>query len=135
MLTLKNLTTNQTIELDAGLMWSDEFAWSSVEMATSRSLSGALIIETAVKQGGRPLTLSNSDDCNWCDRQTLLTLQGWCNTPACALLITLQNGGTHTVTPDCTNGNALTAKPITELPSFDDADEFNISLKLLEIVL
>lgn len=135
MLTLENLDTSQTVELDAGLIWSDEFGWSAVEQHVSRSITGVLIVETATKQGGRPLTLTNDDAMNWCRRADLLLLQQWCNTPACRLQVTLQDGRQYAVTPDCTSGNAIAAKPVNELPSYGPDDEFHISIKLFEIAL
>lgn len=38
-------------------VWTDEFDWTPVEQAMDYSLTGALILQTAVKQAGRPITL------------------------------------------------------------------------------
>ncbi len=43
--------------LPDGLHWSDEYQWSPIEQSIEFGLTGALIVQTAVKTAGRPITL------------------------------------------------------------------------------
>ena len=77
MITLTDLTTSQVAVLPAGLIWRDEFDWSPVESTQTYTLTGALIIEQASKQAGRPVSLATDDKMNWLKRQTVETLRQW----------------------------------------------------------
>ncbi|XZG69237.1 hypothetical protein ACTSKR_11295 [Chitinibacteraceae bacterium HSL-7] len=77
--------------LDLGdLMWADEFSWAATEQSVARSLSGALIVQTAVRQGGRPITLRNADDrSGWLTREEMTQLSVWANSPGKRLTLTV----------------------------------------------
>lgn len=49
------------LELPINLVWVDEFDWTPTEQKQTRTLTGALIFETAQRQGGRPITLAEGD--------------------------------------------------------------------------
>jgi len=44
--------------LSEHLVWTNEFDWSPVRQLQDRGLSGALVIQVAVKQAGRPIHLT-----------------------------------------------------------------------------
>jgi len=48
--------------LPSGLHWSDEHAWSPIAQSTEYGLTGSLIVDEAVKQAGRPITLTGAND-------------------------------------------------------------------------
>lgn len=58
-----------------GLRWTDEFAWSPVAQMTEYGLTGALLIQEATRQAGRPLTLTGGAKWAWITRADLVTLQ------------------------------------------------------------
>lgn len=61
--------------LPAGLRWDDEYAsWSPVAQSTSYGLTGALLVQEAAKQAGRPLTLTGGRQYCWIARADLDTL-------------------------------------------------------------
>jgi hypothetical protein len=62
------------IALPGGMLWVDEFAWS----AAQRSVTGAQIIDVAIKVAGRPITLQGI----WIRRATLLALRALVDVPA-----------------------------------------------------
>lgn len=66
-----------TIELPEDLHWSDE-AWSPVVQSVDYGLDGALIVQSATRQAGRPITLApfNGEGC-WMPRSTVDQLLTW----------------------------------------------------------
>ena len=56
------------VTLPQGLVWSDEFDWTPLAQTTEYSLTGALIVEQAEKQAGRPITLVGGIDFAWLTR-------------------------------------------------------------------
>lgn len=64
------------IELSTGLLWADEFEWSPVEQGHEYTITGALVIDEAEKQAGRPITLTADRNHGWMTRATALALQG-----------------------------------------------------------
>ena len=52
------------LTLPDGLVWSDEDAWSPIAQSIEYGLTGSQIINEAVKQGGRPITLRGVKDGN-----------------------------------------------------------------------
>lgn len=75
MITLTDGTTTLTLPDD--LDWVDEFTWQPVEQSAEYALTGALVVESAAKQSGRPITLEGADDRAWMTRATLAQLQAW----------------------------------------------------------
>lgn len=131
-------TPSTFVLLPDDLLWTDEFQWSAVASRSERSLTGALILESALKQKGRPISLSPPDnEMAWVSRAVAKTLLAWANTPGLKLKLTLQY-------PDdtrefvvsfapTTDGNVLTAEPVKGFPGFNDGDWYRVSLKLMEI--
>jgi hypothetical protein len=60
------------IELPRGMLWVDEFNWSTVQKTVERSITGAQIIDAAARIEGRPITLQAAEDQGWIRRATLL---------------------------------------------------------------
>lgn len=119
--------------LPSGLIWSDEHAWSPVEQATERTLSGALVIEEATKQKGRPITLSGARDgdeyTTWIARaQTYLgyasleSLRAALLVAEAALTLTLHDGRTFAVAPRHDGEGPLQVSPLPVYRSFAPAN-------------
>ena len=56
MTTITLARAGTTITLSDRLHWTDEFDWHPVEQASSYSTTGALLIDVATRQAGRPIT-------------------------------------------------------------------------------
>lgn len=54
---LKNLNDGAVIRLPDDLLWVDEHAWTPGVASVSYLLTGALLVESAIRQAGRPITL------------------------------------------------------------------------------
>ncbi len=91
------MITLDNIELPGDLMWVDETQWSPVAQSETHTLSGSLLIETDVKQAGRPITLAGSEDSCWVTRETVLALLAFSYVPEKSMTLTLGDGRTFTV--------------------------------------
>jgi hypothetical protein len=88
MITITDGTTPLTLPDD--LDWTDEYTWQQVEQSAEYALTGALVVESAAKQAGRPITLQGADDRAWISRATLDQLRAWASTPGQQLTLTLR---------------------------------------------
>lgn len=112
-------TTHHTlglVQIPRGLVWADEFNWAEVERAAEYSITGALLIDAAVRQAGRPITLEGTDSAGWITRATLLQLQALAQDPGATHALTLADGRAFTVS--FAPGTPITATPVArpELP-------------------
>lgn len=105
------MITLGALVLPDGLVWADEYAWTPVaQQAEERTLTGALVVEEALKQGGRPITLKGQQDGNgstaWLLRQSafrgyasLEALRAALCTASATLDLTLHDGRQFRVAP------------------------------------
>ena len=90
MITLSDGTT--TLELNPDLRWSDEDNWHPVAQSVERTLTGALDIQVAALQAGRPVTLEPEDNGSaWMPSSSVAQLRNWAAVPGQQLLLTLRN--------------------------------------------
>ncbi len=101
-----------SVTLPGDLKWADEFAWSAVARSAEYSLTGALIVEEATKQAGRPITLegkSESQGYIWLERSVILALHALVATPLWTGTLTLADGRTFSV---MFRDDGLSAEPV-----------------------
>jgi|WetSurMetagenome_2_1015567.scaffolds.fasta_scaffold1342888_1 hypothetical protein len=104
---------NTTIVLPGNLMPSEEWRnWSPMVQSAEYSLSGAIVIESAEKQAGAPLTLEGGDRWVWltgaqCDAIDALLAD--IETP---LTLTLHDGVARSVLPRVQDGK----RPLRRYP-------------------
>lgn len=60
-----------TVQIPRGLIWIDEFDWAAVAQSEEYSITGALIVDQAVRLAGRPITLQGSETHGWIRRDVL----------------------------------------------------------------
>lgn len=102
-----------SIVLPDGLRWSDEHAWSPVSQATEWSLTGALIIEEAEKQAGRPITLTGGLTWVWMTKGDLETLLGaMAEATSAGLTLTLHDDREFQVLPVHGTAGPVSAAPV-----------------------
>lgn len=130
-ITLTKDTT--TLTLPDALDWVDELSWSPVQQTKTYTTTGALLIEEATRQAGRPITLQGSADSTWCTREMVLTLRTWAASPGAVMTLVLR-GVTRSVTFDH-EGGALQGLPLIFYAdgSVDSADFYIPTIKLLEL--
>ncbi|MBU1564222.1 MAG: hypothetical protein KJ630_01170 [Proteobacteria bacterium] len=76
-----------TITLPTDLWWEDETDWTPVDQETEYSTTGALLVDLATKQAGRPITLVGDRSTAWVSRTTVLALMALAADPG--LVMTL----------------------------------------------
>ena len=111
--------TLATLSLPRSLVWVDEFQWTAPLRAQEYSITGALIVDVATRQAGRPITLQGVADHGWMARAALADLWALANTSTAPLALTLADGRAFNV--HFADGNPIEAEPITraELPQAD----------------
>lgn len=128
--------TLNAITLPQGLLWEEEFTWSPLAQATEYSLTGALIVEQAIKQAGRPMTLIGGKDFAWITRAQVAILKALLDTGA-VMTLTLHDARTFSVLP--ASDNPLSVYPLPRILDSGFADGGNgawyvvESIKLIEV--
>lgn len=121
------------LTLPDGLVWSDEDAWSPIAQSTEYGLTGSQIVDEAVKQAGRPITLRGVRDGNshsafianaqlyrgWSSRADLRAAL-W--TAGAEFVLTLHDGRTFTVIPLHGTDGPLSVTPLSVFKSFPPAN-------------
>ena len=132
-ITLRNVQTNEILELPSTLDWTDEFSYSPVQQTKNWSVTGAMLVEESVKQAGRTITLAGAADRTWCNRQLVQALQAWAALPNFVMQLQIR-GIFHTVIFDHEKG-AMEGFPVVFLEDGSvDADTiYYVSLKFVEL--
>lgn len=127
--------TQSIVTLPNDMYWVDEHKWTAAVSKPTYSLTGALIIETAAKLQGRPITLDPKDDMAWMSRADVSTLLGWASTPKRRFKLELEYPNDtrvfyvafrHEVT-------ALEAMPVKDFPQHAVDDWFKVTLRFVEV--
>lgn len=118
------------VTLPGDLRWADEFAWSPLVQQTEYSLTGALIVQEAVKQAGRPITLEAKQEGLWVTRATVLELRALAETPGWSGTLTLHDGRTFTV---CFREDRISAEPVRHIAPLESGDAYTMTLKLMTV--
>lgn len=132
---IKRLSTSETVQLEDGFLWSDEFTWKPIEQNFEYSMSGAPIIQEGLKQDGRSIVLEPADsDMGWIKRRDLQKLLTW---SALQERFSLEFEWPHdrrkfNVIFNHGNG-ALDAKPVKGIPTVSEDDYYNVTMRFLEL--
>ena len=133
---LKNLATGVVLLLPDDLLWSDEHSWSPATASVSYLITGALLVQSAVKQAGRPITLTGAADMAWVTRSCVETLYDWAAAPLGAdsgrFELTLFDTRIFTVAFRHAEV-PIEAEPVTGFTARSNADFYRITLKLMQI--
>ena len=123
--------TLDAITLPADLLWEDEFDWSPIAASTEYAVTGALIVDTAARLAGRPITLVADDDRAWITRTTLQAIYAKTATPGTQMTLVI-GAATYTVIWR-TGSEPISARPIFPFanPAADLA--YVVSLRFTEV--
>jgi hypothetical protein len=129
-------TAAADLQLPNELLWQDELDWVPAVNAATYTLTGALLIEAATKQAGRPITLVGPDsNMAWVSRSTIETLRSWGSIPDLVLTLVLEY-------PDDSRefqvmfrhyDKGIEGKPVKGFPEHGPDDWFHVSIRLIEV--
>lgn len=122
-----------TLALSDRLDWTDEFDWHPVEQASSYSTTGALLIDVATRQAGRPITLQGTDTQAWMRRADMLQLAALAAIPGAQLTLVLRGVARQVVFDHAQGG--FSAQPVWRLldGEIDASLLYRPTLRFLEV--
>lgn len=133
---LKNLSDGVALVLPDDLLWTDEHAWTPAVASVSYLVTGALLVQSATRQAGRPITLTGAVDMAWVPRATISTLHAWAAVPLAAsggrFELTLADARVFTVAFRHFD-TAIEAEPVLGFPARSESDYYRLTLRLMEI--
>ncbi len=133
---LKNLSTGVALPLPDDLLWADEQAWSPAVASTSYLITGALLVQSAIRQAGRPITLVGPADMAWVTRATVNTLHGWAAIPLSAddgrFELRLFDDRVFDVAFRHSEV-CVEAEPVLGIPARSDGDFYRLTLRLMQL--
>ena len=131
---LIRISTSEAVSLSDGFLWSDEFDWQPIEQKQERAVDGTLIIQEGKKKSGRPITLTADKNMAWVKRHIVSKLKEW---SALQEQFTLQFEYFHDKRSFNVVFNhqekAIEAKPVLDHPSISEDEEYNVTLRFLEL--
>lgn len=113
------------------MTWSDEFTWRAVTQTQGYGVTGALLVESALKLTGRPITLAGEDRAGWVGRAALNQLRVAANLAGQVMTLNLR-GVNRTVMFDHAAG-AIDARPVVDYSDPVDADFYVLTLRFIEV--
>jgi hypothetical protein len=129
---LRELSSGETLLLPDDLLWIDEHLWTPAITSVSYLLTGALLIESATRQSGRPITLQAPDDMAWITRALVDQLYAFAAEPNRTFELRLVNGRSFTVMFRHQD-QALEAAPVLGFGGFAPESRWRVVIRLMEI--
>lgn len=132
---LKRNATNETVPLENGFLFSDEFDWKPIEQSQERAIDGTLIVQQGKKKSGRPITLSPSDGQGWIKRSDLSVIQGWSALQDEQFTLVFEyphDTRQFNVIFNHAEG-AIEADPVKGFPTVSDGDYYRATLRFIEV--
>lgn len=131
MITLTYLT--DVITLHPDLRWDDEHNWFPVEQTIQRTITGALIVSSAARVAGRPVTLAPVDEASaWMPQATIDALRNLAVVPGRVLQLNIRGVGRDVIFRHH-DGSVIEASPVLHYSDVDAADWFKVTIRLMEI--
>jgi len=120
------------ISLPADLLWSDEWAASTVAQSVRRTLDGGLVVFYGELRAGVPITLESQPDAGWLTRAQVEALALRAASPGGLYTLTLR-GQTWQVMFRHQDAPAFEAKPLVPLANPQPGDFYLATLKLMTV--
>ena len=121
-----------TLNLNPDLRWSDEDNWHPVQQSVQRTITGALDIQAAAMDKGRPITLEPEDDSSaWMSSDVVVQLRNWAAVPGQQLILTLRNETRDVIFRHQDGG--LEARPVVHYRDRTPTDWYLCVVRLMEI--
>ncbi len=125
--------SSTTVNLSDDLLWADENSWNPVEQSGQRTITGALIVSSATRVGGRPITLQPEDESSaWMTSATLAALRSLAAVPGRVMTLTLR-GQTYSVIFRHQDGAGVEAVPVVHYRDVNSGDFYRVTIRLMEL--
>ncbi|MFW2160848.1 hypothetical protein ACG93T_05610 [Acinetobacter beijerinckii] len=128
--------TNETVQLEDGFLFSDEFSWKPIEQNQEYAVNGTLIIQEGKKKSGRPITLlSKENSQGWVKRSVLSVIQDWSALQDEQFTLIFEyphDNRQFNVIFNHAQG-AIEADPVKGFPTVSNEDYYKVTLKFLEV--
>ncbi|ENW05751.1 hypothetical protein [Acinetobacter beijerinckii] len=129
-------STSETVQLEDGFLFSDEFSWKPIEQNQEFSVDGTLIIQEGKKKSGRPITLlSKENSQGWVKRSILSVIQDWSALQDEQFTLVFEyphDNRQFNVIFNHAQG-AIEADPVKGFPTVSNEDYYKVTLKFLEV--
>lgn len=124
--------TLDTLQLPSGLLWIDEHEWQPWVKETEYSTNGALLIDAAPRQAGRPITLQAESDAGWISYATLRGLYALAAQPLATFKFTHADGRHFDV--QFAGSEAISVQERIGRPEIPTDDcQYVITIRLIEV--
>lgn len=120
-----------TVALPNDLNWPDEYDWHPVVQTSQFTSTGALLVESAVKQAGQLITLAAADDRAWVTRAMCDQLKTWANLPGIVLTLVIK-GVTYSVMFDHEK-TGFEAHPVMFFEDMQSDDAYVATLRFIAV--
>ena len=128
---IKRISTSETVSIEDGFFWSDEFSWKAKEQSLEYAMDGTPIIQEGTKLSGRPITLEPADSgMGWASLGVVRKLQAWSvlNEQFQIQFEWAHDTRTFNVVFNHADG-ALEATPVKGIPPVSLDDHMNLTLR------
>jgi hypothetical protein len=132
MITLADDTI--TVTLPDDILWADEFTWSPVQQTVDHTLTGALVLQVAERQAGRPVTLQSGRGPYFAciERADLDKLLAWAFEPGQELTLTIR-GAPRAVVFRHQDGQVIEAEMLMYHAAPVDSTLYAVTVRLMEV--
>lgn len=131
-MTITLTDSTRTLVLHPDMLWSDENNWHPVEQTVERTVSGATVVMSSLRVGGRPITLEPEDDGSaWMTRGTVDVLRNWAAVPGKEMTLTLRGVPRSVIFRHQDGG--LDARPVVHYRDVESSDFYLCTIRLMEI--
>lgn len=121
--------TSSVIDIPDAMDWPNEFSYRMVEQKTQYSVTGALLIESALKQAGRKIELRGGETWAWMPREDIVALCALANQAGIEIALEFR-GESFDVIFDHEAG-AIEMTPIQPYEDPDTADNYFAVLRFI----
>jgi hypothetical protein len=132
---LIRIATSETVPLEDGFLWSDEFEWKPIEQKQERAIDGSLIIQEGHKKAGRSIVLEPADaEMGWIKRRDLRTVLAWSALSEQFILVFEYAHDRRQFKVIFNHeAGALEASPVKGIPTVSEDDYYNVTLRFTEV--
>ncbi len=120
-----------SLALPDDVLWIDEFAWQPVEQELRYTILGALNVEAAAKQAGRPITLEGGSNYGWINRAALPQLLAWLKLPGQVFALSYRSLAFDVIFDQSQLG--FEAQPVRAVSDPIDADPYIVTFRFIEV--